>query len=222
MTRSWPGERASSSSSGPRARGPRRFRLAAAPRLAQWFSGDRARPGRQRPRRLPHAALASPWLRRDGATTAGGWKSTTRRLDRTRCAPDTTPPGQLARPVALAGAPPPGVSHLPAPPPESPAHPAASSCRALARTCEERRRSAGQSAAPAPLSPFTGREVSMGLPLPPPVPPPPPPPGAISMARRRRRSASSETQVDPAGPGRVGAMGKGRERQPERARDGAR
>lgn len=65
MTRSWPGERASSSSSGPRARGPRRFRLAAAPRLAQWFSGGRARPGRQRPRRLPHAALASPWLRRD-------------------------------------------------------------------------------------------------------------------------------------------------------------
>lgn len=49
----------------------------------------------------------------------------------------------------------------------------------------------------------------MGLPLPPPVPPPPPPPGAISMARRRRRSASSETQVDPAGPGRTGAMGKG-------------
>lgn len=62
----------------------------------------------------------------------------------------------------------------------------------------------------------------MGLPLPPPVPPLPPPPGAISMARRRRRSASSETQVDPAGPERVGAMGKGREWEPERARDGAR
>lgn len=74
-----------------------------------------------------------------------------------------TPPGQLARPVACPGAPLPGVSHLPGPPPESPAHLGlASSCRALDRTCEERRRSAGQSAAPAPLSPLQGERCLWG------------------------------------------------------------
>lgn len=206
------------------ARGPRRFRPAP-PRLAEPFRGDPARPARWRPRLLPHAALASPWLRRDELPRRAGWERTTSLEDGSpvRSRPTASPSVSQARRLPRAPRPP-GVRHLPAPPPECPAPSAlASSCRALAGTCEERRLRAGQRGCCYPF-PFLGREVSMGHPLPPsvPPPPPPPPPGAISMARRKRRSASSETQVHPAGPGRAGPVGKGREWEPERARDGAR
>lgn len=161
MTRSWSGERASSSSSGPRARGPRRFRPAL-PRLAQRFLSDRARPGRQEPRLVPHAYSRVPGSSRT-SYLCGRLEKGDSPAGQNPVRSRPTPPDQLARPVASLGAPPPGVSHLPGPPPESPAHSVlASSCRALDRTCEERRRSAGQSAAPAPLSPLQGERCLWG------------------------------------------------------------
>lgn len=163
MTRSWSGERASSSSSGPRARGPRRFRPAL-PRLAQWFLSDRARPG---PGARGRAFSDTPYSRVPGSSRISYLCGRLEKgdspagQDPVRSRP--TPPGQLARPVACPGAPLPSVSHLPGPPPESPAHSGlASSCRALDRTCEERRRSAGQSAAPAPLSLLQGESCLWG------------------------------------------------------------
>lgn len=138
-----------------------------------------------------------PWLRRDELPRRAAGKGP--EAGRTAPRPDCSRPAPARPSVRPGAARPPGR--------QSPAGPASRVPRPLGSRVIMPRPRQDVRGATAPrsaarlqltLSPFLGREVSMGHPLPPsapPPPPPPPPPGAISMARRKRRSASAETQV---------------------------
>lgn len=106
--------------------GPRPSKV---PAYSSWLSpvvpGDQAGPGRQGPRLLPHATLASPWLRRvELALRPAGINKGNSPGGQTPVRLWPAPPGQSARPAALPLALPPGVSHLPTPPSREPRPPA--------------------------------------------------------------------------------------------------